>query len=41
MKEKLYARLSDVLERDLTRVEEAIIDWTIVQVEIEKMKESN
>jgi len=41
MKEKLYARLSDVLERDLTKVEEAIIDWTIVQVEIEKMKESN
>lgn len=41
MKETLYARLSDVLERDLTGIEKAIIDWTIVQVEMEKLKESN
>jgi FtsZ-binding cell division protein ZapB len=41
MKETLHARLTEILERDLTKVEEAIIDWTIVQVEIEKLKESN
>jgi hypothetical protein len=41
MKEELFARLSQILERDLTKIEEAIIDWTIIQVKYGNLEESN
>ena len=41
MKDKLIARLSEVLDRDLTGVEKAIVEWTIVHVTVENLRESN
>jgi hypothetical protein len=39
--EKLTKKLSEVLERDLTGVEKAIVDWTIIQVQYGNLEESN
>jgi hypothetical protein len=39
--EKLTKKLSDVLERELTGVEKAIVDWTIIQVQYGNLEESN
>jgi hypothetical protein len=41
MKEKLFEKLSEILERDLTKVEEAIIDWTIIQVQYGNLEKDN
>jgi hypothetical protein len=43
--EELTSKLAEILERDLSKMEEAIIDWVVVQFEIEEslklIKESN
>lgn len=39
--EKLTKKLSEVLERDLTGVEKAIVDWTIIQVQLGNLEEDN
>lgn len=41
MTEMLLEKLSGILERDLTGMEKAIVDWVVVQVEIENSKEVN
>lgn len=38
MKDKLIAGLSELLERELTSTEQAIISWTIGQVISENLK---
>jgi hypothetical protein len=37
--EKLTKKLSEVLERDLTGIEKAIVDWTIIQVQFGNLLE--
>ena len=39
--EKLAKKLSEVLERELTGVEKAIVDWTIIQVQFGNLEEDN
>jgi hypothetical protein len=43
--EELTSKLAEILERDLSKMEEAIVDWVVVQFEIEEslklVKESN
>ena len=43
--EELTSKLAEILERDLSKMEEAIIDWVVVQFQIEEslklVKESN
>jgi len=34
--EELTGKLAEILERDLSKMEEAIIDWVVVQFEIEE-----
>jgi hypothetical protein len=34
--EELTGKLAGILERDLSKMEEAIIDWVVVQFEIEE-----
>jgi len=34
--EELTSKLAGILERDLSKMEEAIIDWVVVQFEIEE-----
>jgi hypothetical protein len=35
---KLIERLSEVLERELTGLEQAIVDWVATQIRIENLK---
>jgi hypothetical protein len=39
--EKLTKKLSEVLERELTGVEKAIVDWTIIQLKYGNLEEDN
>jgi hypothetical protein len=43
--EELTSKLAGILERDLSKMEEAIVDWVVVQFEIEEslklVRESN
>lgn len=41
MTEILNEKLSGILERDLTEMEKAIVEWVVIQVEIENSKEVN
>jgi K+/H+ antiporter YhaU regulatory subunit KhtT len=34
--EELANKLAEILERDLSKMEEAIVDWVVVQFEIEE-----
>jgi hypothetical protein len=34
--EELTGKLAEILERDLSKMEEAIVDWVVVQFEIEE-----